>query len=142
MKKRFFLSWFLIYVLNSFSGYFIHHVLLGDTYKQIASALHADVKGRLWAFIIISISSSFFFTLIYSRWRRNNTITEGLKFGFFAGTWITFSEYFSAYASSDAIPLSLTIEWIVLGLLQSCLAGCILALVYNYRIEHQKELSL
>jgi ABC-type multidrug transport system permease subunit len=128
------LSWFLIYVLNSLSGYFIHHVLLGNTYKQIASALHADVKDRLWAFIIISISSSFF-TFIYSQWRRSATVTEGLKFGLFAGIWITFSEYFSAYASSDAIPLSLTIEWIVLGLLQSCFAGYILALIYNYRNE-------
>ena len=132
MKKRFYLSWFLIYVLNSFSGYFVHHVLLGDTYKKIASVLHADVKSRIWAFILISLTGSFFLTLIYSRWRKSNTLAEGLKYGFFIGIWITFSEYLSAYASSDAIPLSLAVEWIVLGLLQYCLSGFILALIYNY----------
>jgi hypothetical protein len=138
MKKRFFISWFLIYVLNSFSGYFVHHVLLGDTYKQIASALHADVKSRLWAFIVISITGSFFFTLIYSRWQKSKTLAEGLVYGLFIGLFVTLNEYLSAYASSDAIPLWLAAAWVGLGLLQYCVAGGILALVYNY--QKQKPL--
>jgi hypothetical protein len=136
MKKYFFISWLIIYVINSITGYFIHHVILGDTYKTIASSLGADVKSRLWVFILISITGSFFLTLIYSVWRKSGSLMEGVKYGFFIGIWITFSEYLSAYASSGAIPLSLVIKWILFGLLQYILSGFILALVYDYKKVH------
>jgi hypothetical protein len=131
MKKRFLIGWFTLYIFNGFTGYLIHHVLLGSTYSEIASTLHADVQSRLWAFILISISGSFFLTLFYSEWRKGNSLGEGLKYGVLIGIWMTFNEYFSAYASSNAIPLWLAMTWIALGFVQYVVCGIILALIYR-----------
>lgn len=141
MKKRFFLGWFALYAFNGFTGFLIHHVLLGSTYSEIASTLHADVQSRLWAFILISISGSFFLTLFYSEWRTGNSLGEGLKYGILIGVWMTINEYFSAYASSDAIPLWLALTWILLGLLQYIVCGIILALIYRNEPLHRNSLN-
>ncbi|MFI5161359.1 MAG: hypothetical protein ACHQHN_08775 [Sphingobacteriales bacterium] len=135
MKKIFYLSWFLLYVLNAFTGYFVHHVLLGDKYKAIANALHADVKSRLWAFILISIFGSFFCTFFFSKLKRYHSVNGGVLFGFLVGIWLTTGEYLSAYASSNAISLSLAVEWIILGIIQYMIAGLVLGLLFSRQKE-------
>lgn len=137
MKKRFFISWFIIYVINSFTGYLIHHVILGATYKAIAPTLHADVMNRLWAFILISITGSFFFTLIYSTWQKNHTVFEGLKYGLFIGIWMGLNTSLTAYAASELIPLSLATKWITFAIIQYGFSGAVLAFVYNYKTKTQ-----
>ena len=141
MKKRFFIGWLALYAFNGFSGYLIHHVLLGSTYNEIASSLHADVQNRLWAFILISLSGSFFLTWFYSEWRKGNSLSEGLKYGVLIGIWMTFNEYFSAYASSNAIPLWLAMTWISLGLVQYVICGVILALIYRNEPSLRRSLE-
>jgi hypothetical protein len=131
MKKTFYLSWFLLYVLNAFTGYFVHHVLLGNQYKAIASTLHADVKSRIWAFILISVVGSFFCTFFFSKLKRYHSLRGGILFGFLVGIWLTTGEYLSAYASSDAISLNLALEWIVLGITQYIIAGLVLGLLFG-----------
>lgn len=131
MVKRFLLAWFIVYLINGLSGYFVHHLLLGAQYQEVAASLHAHVINRIWAFILVSITGSFFFTLIYTRWRKTGTLKEGLFYGLILGLFVTLSEYLSAYASSDAISLWLTAEWVVLGLLQYCLSGLVLSMVYR-----------
>jgi Na+(H+)/acetate symporter ActP len=131
MIKRFLLAWFLVYLVSGLSGYLVHHLLLGEQYRQVAASMHANVMGRIWAFILVSIAGSFFFTLIYTRWNKTGTIREGLLYGLILGLFVTLSEYLSAYASSDAISLWLTTEWIVFGLLQYCLSGLVLSLIFS-----------
>ena len=133
MKKIFFLGWFLLYVLNALTGYFVHHVLLGSQYRAIASDLHSNVMSRLWAFILISIVGSFFYTFFFSQLKRYHSIKGGMLFGLLAGIWLTTGEYLSAYASSDAISLNLAMEWIILGILQYIIAGLILGLLFGYQ---------
>ena len=133
MRKRFFISWSVVYISNSITGFIIHDLILKSSYKEVAENLHAHVMGRLWAFIVITIVGSFFFTLIYERWRKSGNPGEGLRYGFFIGTWVTLSTYLGAYASSDAIPLSLVIKWVALGIPQFTLSGWLLGLVGSHK---------
>ncbi len=131
MKAKFFLSWLSVYAVNSITGYLIHHVILGNTYKVLAASLHAHVINRLWAFILISLTGSFFFTFIYSNWKKNSTVSEGLKYGFFIGVWMGLNVSLTAYAGSELIPFSLAVKWITFTILQYILSGLVLALMYN-----------
>ena len=131
MNKKFFISWLSIYILNALSGYLVHHVLLGSTYLTIAETLHADVHGRIWAFIMISIVGSFFFTFFFSMLEKYHSVRGGLLFGFLIGLWFTTGEYLSAYASSNVISLTLAMEWLVLGIVQYVIGGYILGTIYK-----------
>lgn len=134
MKKRFLLGWLIVYTFNSFTGYVIHDILLHKTYMNLMPVLHSqDIKSKIWAFVITSITGSFFYTLIYSAWKKSGDIKEGLKYGFFIGIWMGLNMSLNTYASTGLIPLSLAIQWLIYSLIQYSIAGSLLAWVYNYK---------
>jgi hypothetical protein len=136
MIKRLLLSLIIVYTFFSFSGYVIHDILLHKQYMALMPTLHSeDIKSKIWAFIITGVAGSIFFTLIYSSWKKNGTITEGLKYGIFIGMWMGLSMSLNTYASTGLIPFSLAMQWLIYSILQYALAGCLLALVYNYRTK-------
>src|SRR5271169_3643766 len=131
MKKRFFLSWLIVYAFNSTTGYLIHHVILGNTYRSLSSVLESgDIESKIWAFIISSIAGSFFFTLIYSQWKKNGTVIEGLKYGSWVGIWLGLIMSLNTYASTGLIPFSLAMQWLMFSIIQYALAGCLVAFVF------------
>ena len=61
----------------------MHHGIMGNTYKSLSSVLQSgDIESKVWAFAISSVAGSFFFTLVYSKWKKSGTLNEELKFGF------------------------------------------------------------
>lgn len=133
-SKRFFLAWLAVYIVSSITGYIEHDIILHKTYMSLQPALHsADIKSKIWAFIISAIVSTFFYTLIYSAWKKKGTAMEGLKYGIFIGLWMWIVMTMRTYASTDLIPASLEIQWLVYGIIQYALCGLLLALVYNYK---------
>ncbi|MFI5134536.1 MAG: hypothetical protein ACHQD9_01665 [Chitinophagales bacterium] len=131
--KRFLLSWLAVYIINSISGFVIHHVILGATYQALSGSLHSDAPNRIGYFIALSITGSFFLTLIYSQWKKKQTITEGAMYGFLIGCWMSLNMALSVYASTQLIPLSLAVQWLVYGIIQYTIAGCVVAWVFNLR---------
>src|SRR5579885_2140604 len=140
MKKQFFLSWLVVYAIHSISGYFIHDVLLHNTYMELKPALHSEnIENKTWAFIISSAVSTFVFTLIYSKWKKRGTVTEGIQYGLFLGAWIGIQMSLNTYASTALIPFSLAIQWLAYALIQAAISGALLAFVYNYKVKNFVE---
>lgn len=132
--KRFFSGWIAVYIINSITGYIEHDIFLHKTYMQLMPALHSgDVKSKIWAFIITSLTSSFFFTLIYGQWQKKGNPEEGLRYGFFMGIWIFLGMALNTYAGTGLIPLSLALQWLIYGVIQYSIAGMVIAYVYNYK---------
>ncbi|HEU0226974.1 MAG TPA: hypothetical protein VFQ86_04500 [Arachidicoccus soli] len=137
MIKRFLLGWVAVYTFNSLSGYLIHDILLHKTYMALMPALHSgDIKNKIWAFAITSVTGSFFYTFIYSAWKKRGTLAEGLKYGFFIGLWMSLDMSLNTYASTGLIPLSLALQWLIYGLVQYSIAGIVVSYVYNYRLRN------
>ena len=136
MKKRFFLSWLIVYAFDSSTGYLIHHVILGNTYKSLSSVLQSgDIKNKIWAFIISSTAGSFFFTLIYSKWKKSGFVIEGLKFGSWIGIWMGLNMALNTYASTGLVPFSLAMQWLLYNIIQYALAGSLVAFAYNFKVK-------
>ncbi|MBS1919682.1 MAG: hypothetical protein JST17_05490 [Bacteroidetes bacterium] len=134
MIKRFVIAFLAVYTFNSISGYVIHDVLLHSEYMKLRPVLHSeDINSKIWAFVITSVTGAFFFTLIYSAWKKQGTIAEGLKYGFFIGLWLSINMSLNTYAGTGLIPFSLAMEWFFYYLIQYSLAGVLLAFAYNYK---------
>jgi hypothetical protein len=136
MVKRFLIGWVTVYTLNSLTGYFIHHVILGKTYERLMPVLHSeDIKSKIWAFVVSGLTGSFFFTLIYSSWKRQGSVMEGLRYGFFIGLWMGMNMALNTYASTGLVPLSLAMQWLLYTIVQYSVAGSLLAFVFNYKVK-------
>lgn len=138
MTKRFFLGWFAVYALSSITGYLEHDIILADTYRQLMSVLHSsDIRSKIWAFVVTSITGSFFFTLIFSKWQKKQSILEGLEYGLIIGTWIGLFMSLNTYASTGLIPFSLAIQWFIYNVIQYAAAGSLLAYCYRFKSSLQ-----
>jgi len=129
MNKKFFLPWVSVYLVNSLLGFLIHHVLLGPDYRELAGTLQSTAKDRIPFFILSSIISTFFLTLIYVGWRKKGSMGEAMLYGFFIGLWMGSNMGLNTYASSDLIPLSLSLKWVLLVSTQYTLDGLFLGLI-------------
>jgi hypothetical protein len=140
MAKRFIISFIAVYTFNSFSGYFIHHVLLGEAYRALQSVLHSEeINKKIWAFIVTSATGAFFFTLIYISWQKRGTVVEGIKYGFFIGLWMSLNMALNTYAGTGLIPFSLAMKWLICYLIQYSFSGAILGLVYKKLSQFKNE---
>lgn len=140
MIKRFIIAFLAVYTFNSFSGYFIHDVLLHKAYMELRPVLHSEsINSKIWAFVITSVTGAFFFTLIYSAWKKKGTIAEGFKYGLFIGLWLSLNMSLNTYAGTGLIPFSLAAQWFIYYLAQYSLAGILLALVYNHKLIKGKR---
>lgn len=141
-SKRFFLAWLAVYIFCSITGYLEHDVILHNAYMRLMPTIHsADVKSKIWAFIISAIVSTFFYTLIYTSWKKKGTVAEGLKYGIFIGLWMWIVMTMRTYASTDLIPFSLITQWLIYGFIQYALCGILVALVYNHKKRSVQTLS-
>lgn len=132
--KRFIIAFLAVYAFNSLTGYFIHDVFLHKEYMELRPVLHTEeIHSKLWAFIITSITGAFFFILIYAAWKKNGTVSEGLKYGLFIGLWLSLNMSLNTYAGTGLIPFSLAAHWFIYYLIQYSVAGILLAFVYNYK---------
>ena len=136
MIKRFILGWLVVYAFSSITGYLEHDVILANTYRSLMPILHsAEIKSKIWAFIITGITGSFFFTLIYSKWKKDNTILEGIKYGLFISIWMGLNMSLNTYASTGLIPFSLAMQWLLFTLIQYTAAGSLLAFAYKFKTK-------
>ncbi|QOR76975.1 MAG: hypothetical protein IMW88_05470 [Thermoflavifilum sp.] len=132
MITRFLAAYVAVYIFNSLSGYLIHDRLLHQQYMELMPILHTEhIQHKIWAFILTAVTGSFFFTLVYSAWKKSGSISEGLVYGLIIGLWMGLSMSLNAYASTGLIPLSLAMKWFLYSLLQYVLAGMLVAWVYH-----------
>jgi Na+(H+)/acetate symporter ActP len=94
-----------------------------------------DIKSKIWAFVISSIAGSFFFTLIYSKWKKSGTVIEGLKFGSWVGIWMGLNMSLNTYASTGLVPFTLAMQWLAFSIIQYALAGCLVAFAFNFKMK-------
>lgn len=144
--KRFLLAWLAVYIISSITGYIEHDIILHKTYMSLIPVLHsADVKSKIWAFIISAVLGTFFFTIIYTQWQKKETITEGLKYGIFIGIWLSIIMAMDTYASTGLIPFSLAIQWLIYGVIRYAILGIVVSAVFNYkkiRVKNKEAVAL
>ena len=131
MLKRFFITWLAVYLVNSLCGFLIHHIILAEDYRSMTAVWQSDARSRILFFIISSIIGSFFLTLVYAKWQKMTTVKEGALYGLFIGLWMGSNMALNTYASSNLIPFSLSMKWLILSIIQYTIDGCILGLSFK-----------
>ena len=132
MGKKFWIGFIVIFVLWNILDFLIHGVLLAGTYAMpdVMRLFRPDMQQKMWIFYLVSIFTSFFITLIFSKWYRGRGISEGIQFGVYAGFLMATPMAYSSYAMYP-MPYYLAMQWFLYGMVHYIILGIVLSLVFG-----------
>jgi hypothetical protein len=132
MNKKLWTGFIVIFIVWNILDYIVHGVLLRADYTspEMVRLLRADMHDKMWIFYLVSLITSFFLTLIFSKWHTGKGLGEGIQFGVYVGLLCGTPMSYSSYAMYP-IPSPLAMQWFIYGMLQFIILGIVLSLIFG-----------
>jgi hypothetical protein len=130
--KKMFLASIAVFLTFQITDFIIHGCILMPTYQALTSVWRSDMMSKMWILRLSSLVMSFFFVYIFIKGYENKGLMEGVRYGVVMGLFMNVIGMFSQYVMYP-IPLSLALQWLCFGMIQSIIAGAITALVYRQK---------
>jgi len=130
--KRWLLASAAVFVVIAVLEFFIHGVLLSDTYRQTASVWRPEMQGLMWIFWVGHLVFAPFFALIYVKGyeRGKSGLGQGFRCGLYVGAMLSVMYSFGWYVILP-IPLVLAFYWFLAILVEFIAAGLAAGLIYR-----------
>lgn len=132
--KRFYITFFMVFVVFELTNFLVHSVLLGSTYQteELMKIMRPEeqIMGLWWAMMLVDLIWSYFFTFFFVKGYENRGLMEGVRYGIYMGIFVSLVFAYGAYIMYP-IPYSLTVQWFVTGFIQMVILGLVAALVYK-----------
>lgn len=136
--KRLISAVIAVFIAVEITDTVIHGLILGEKYKTLQSLWRPDMMSKMWLMLINSLLFSILFVYIFSKGYENKGIFEGVRFGILTGFFVYISSVINQYIVYP-LPLSLVLQWCILGIIQFVIYGIITALVYKPNRPHNKS---
>ena len=132
MNKKLWIGFIAVYVGWNLLDLVIHAGLLSGAYQsdEMMRVWRPDMMSKLWIFYIVSAFTSFFFTLIFSKWYKGKGIVEGIQYGVYMGLLMATPMAYSSYAMYP-IPYSLALQWFIYGMVQYVVLGIVVSMIFG-----------
>jgi len=126
--KRYIISSIVIFVILALIDFLFDLFIL----KQINISLEKVWRPEhiFWLEPFLYLLSAFLFMLIFAYASRGNGIGEGIFYGIFIGLLTAGINSFRQYALYP-LPLSITVIWLIEGLIQYTASGIVASIVYG-----------
>ena len=132
-KKRFLLASIAVFVVFEILDWIIHSKILSRTYMNLQHLWRPDMMDKMWIMYITAFIFSFLFVYIFTKGYEGKGVAEGIRYGLIIGLLMLVVGMFNQYAVYP-IPLNLTIQWFIYGLIQFIIVGIVAALIYKPEI--------
>ena len=132
-KKRFVLASIAVFVVFEILDWIIHSKILSRTYMNLQHLWRPDMMDKMWIMYITAFIFSFLFVYIFTKGYEGKGAAEGIRYGLIIGLLMLVVGMFNQYAVYP-IPLNLTIQWFIYGLIQFIIVGIVAALIYRPEI--------
>ncbi len=142
MSKKFWIAFVVIFVVWNILDWLVHGVLLSSAYQSedMMKLMRPDMASKMWIFYVVTVITSFFFTLIFSKGYEGKGIGEGVRYGLYVGFLMATPMAYSSYAMYP-MPYSVALQWFIYGMIHYIILGIVAALVYGKRGEAMKPAS-
>lgn len=130
--KKLLLGWLAAFVVLSALDYLVHGVIMSSTYEAAKEVFRPDMDSKMWIYSLVSVITTFFFVLIFSKGYEGKGIMEGVRYGLYAGVLVSTGYAYGSYASF-ALPYSLAMQWFVYGVAEYVIIGVVVALIYGQK---------
>lgn len=127
--KRFFIATVTIFVFALLWNGIVHLILLREADSILNSIGRQESQRNMFLSLLVTIILVILFVWSYTRFARRGDLrdglTHGLFFGFLAGTFVDLNQYVLY-----PIPASLAITWFAFGLIEFCVYGLLVSILY------------
>jgi hypothetical protein len=132
MTKKLWIGFIVVYIVWNMLNMIIHGMILGSTYAtaELMKIWRPDMQNKMWIFYLVAVFTSFFYTLIFSKWYKGKGLVEGIQYGVYTGFLMAIPMAYSSYAMYP-IPYSLALQWFIYGMIHYIILGIILALIFG-----------
>ena len=120
----------VVFVILEVLDFLIHGVILAPVYVATKDIWRPDMMDKMWIMYIVTLVTSFFFALIFSKGYEGKGIVEGVRYGLYMGVMMGVGMAYGTYAMI-AIPYSLALQWFLYAILEYMIAGIGVALVFG-----------
>lgn len=128
--KRFILASIVVFVVYEILTWIIHTPILGRTYMELQHLWRPDMMDKMWIMYVTAFIFSFLFVYIFTKGYEGKGVAEGFRYGLYIGLLMNIVGMFNQYAVYP-VPLSLTIQWFIYGMIQFIIIGIVTALIYR-----------
>ncbi len=132
-KKRFVLASIAVFFVFEILDWIIHSKILSRTYMNLQHLWRPDMMDKMWIMYITAFIFSFLFVYIFTKGYEGKGVAEGIRYGLIIGLLMLVVGMFNQYVVYP-IPLNLTIQWFIYGLIQFIIVGIVAALIYKPEI--------
>lgn len=132
MNSKLWRSFVVIFVVWIVLDVVVHSAILGTAYQseEMMKVWRPDMMGKMYITYINTFVMAFFFTLIYSKWYKRGTITEGVQYGVYIGFLMATPMAYSSYAMFP-IPYSIAMQWFIYGMIHYIVVGIVASLMFG-----------
>jgi hypothetical protein len=132
--KWFFLTTIVLLIFALVWNGVIHLVLLREADSILNAIGRHESERSPFLSLLVTVILSMLFVWSYSQYAKRGNIqdglTHGLFFGILAGVLVDLNQYVLY-----PIPASLAITWFIFGLIEFCIYGVIVSILYPIKIE-------
>lgn len=128
--RRLILAALAVFVTFSALDLLIHGVILAGDYAAIGNVWRADMNEVMWMMYVASLVFSFVFAWLFARGYSASGLREGLLFGLVMGIGMNIMATLGSYTMYP-LPGILCFKWFVFGMVEYCVAGIVVSLVYR-----------
>lgn len=128
--KRFIIASLAVFISFEILDFIIHSVILMNAYESLEHIWRPDMMDKMWIMYLTALFFSFMFVYIFTKGYEGKGWIEGARFGLIIGLLMLVVGIFNQYVVFP-IPLSLTIQWLIYGLIEYIIIGIVAALIYK-----------
>jgi hypothetical protein len=122
------------FVILFVAGFVVHNVWLGTTYRQMRDAGFSfrpedTMRHKLWGVWVSDVLYSILFVWVYARGREEKPwVGQGIRYGILMSLFTVVPSTLNEYVVYN-LPHTLTVEWMVAGLITLMLMGLAVAAI-------------
>ena len=129
-RKRYILASIVVFVVYEITNWIVHSLILSGVYQRLQSLWRPDMMDKMWIMYVTAFIFSFLFVYIFTKGYEGKGVAEGFRYGLYIGLLMNIAGIFNQYAIYP-VPLSLTIQWFIYGMIQFIIIGIVTALIYR-----------
>ncbi|MBA7678966.1 hypothetical protein ES703_87246 [subsurface metagenome] len=129
-RKRFILASIVVFVVYEITNWIVHSLILSGVYQRLQSLWRPDMMDKMWIMYVTAFIFSFLFVYIFTKGYEGKGVAEGFRYGLYIGLLMNIVGMFNQYAVYP-VPLNLTIQWFIYGMIQFIIIGIVTALIYR-----------
>jgi hypothetical protein len=128
--KRFLMASLTVFVVIQAMRYIVDTVLLNKDYESLQTFWREDTVSKIWLAYVMALLVSLLFTYIFIKGREGKGIQEGVRYGIIIWLFAFVPIYHTLWVFVP-IPYALIFRWTLFALLQTLVAGIIVATIYK-----------